>query len=127
VRHTVTLFPHWCNGGVGQVWALARTHQERGTEAYALRLLGEIATHRDRPEVTRAAAHYQQALALAQERGMHPLAAHCHRDLGTLYANIGQREQARTALATAVEMYRAMDMAFWLPQAGTALVQVEGR
>jgi tetratricopeptide (TPR) repeat protein len=112
---------------VERTLALARTHQERGTEAYALRLLGEIATHRDRPEVTRAAAHYQQALALAQERGMHPLAAHCHRDLGTLYANIGQREQARTALATAVEMYRAMDMAFWLPQAETALVQVEGR
>src|SRR6266850_7149393 len=29
---------------------------------------------------------YRQALALAEELGMRPLLAHCHRDLGTLYA-----------------------------------------
>ena len=29
---------------------------------------------------------------------MRPLQAHCHRGLGTLYATIGQREQARTEL-----------------------------
>jgi len=38
-----------------------------------------------------------------------------------------QQEQARTALATAIEMYRAMEMTFWLPQAEAALAQVEGR
>ena len=107
--------------------ALARTHQERGNEAYALRLLGAIATHRDLPDVTLAAAHYQQALALAQELGMRPLAAHCHRGLGMLYAKIGQRKQARTALATAIEMYRAMEMTFWLPETEAALAQIEGR
>jgi hypothetical protein len=37
---------------------------------------------------------------------------------------VGQREQARTALTTAVEMYRAMDMTFWLPQAEAALAQM---
>ena len=36
-----------------------------------------------------AAAHYRQALALAEELGMRPLQAHCHRDLGTLYAKTG--------------------------------------
>ena len=77
--------------------ALAREHQERGNQAYALRLLGEIAARRDPPESEQAAAHYQQALALADELGMRPLQAHCHRGLGTLYATIGQREQARTA------------------------------
>jgi tetratricopeptide (TPR) repeat protein len=107
--------------------ALARTHQERGNEAYALRLLGAIATHRDRPDVPRAAAHYQHALALAQALGMRPLAAHCHRGLGTLYATIGQREQARTAFATAMEMCRAMEMTFWLPETEAALAHVEGR
>jgi hypothetical protein len=35
-----------------------------------------------------------------------------------------QPEQARVALTTAIEMYRAMDMAFWLPQAEVALAQV---
>ena len=58
---------------------------------------------------------------------MRPLQAHCHLGLGTLYATIGQREQARTELSTAIALYRAMDMTFWLPQAEAALAQVEGR
>ena len=58
---------------------------------------------------------------------MRPLQAHCHRGLGTLYATAGQPAQARTALATAIEMYRAMDMAFWLPQTEAALAQVDTR
>ena len=56
-----------------------------------------------------------------------PLLAHCHRGLGTLYAATGQREQARTELSTAIDLYRAMDMTFWLPQTEAALAQVEGR
>jgi len=54
------------------------------------------------------------------------LVAHCHRGLGTLYATVGQWEQAHAALTTAIEMYRAMDMRFSLPQTETALAQVEG-
>ena len=107
-----------------RVLALTRAHQERGNEAHALRLLGEIAAHRAPPDVDVAAAHYCQALALAEELGMRPLQAHCHRGLGTLYATVGQREQAGAALTTAIEMYRAMDMMFWLPQAEVVLAQV---
>jgi hypothetical protein len=58
---------------------------------------------------------------------MCPLQAYCHRGLGTLYAKTGQREQARTDLAAAIALYRAMDMTFWLPQAETVWAQVEGR
>jgi tetratricopeptide (TPR) repeat protein len=107
--------------------AQARAHQERGHEAYALRLLGDIAVGRDLSESTQAEAYYQQALALADELGMRPLQAHCHRSLGTLYATTGQHEQARAALTTAINLYRTMDMTFWLPQAEAALVEVEGR
>jgi hypothetical protein len=53
--------------------------------------------------------------------------AHCHLGLGTLYTATSQREQARTALATAIALYRTMDMIFWLPQAEAALAQVNGR
>ena len=105
----------------------AREHQEHGHQAYALRLLGEIAVHRDPPEVEQAEAHYHEALALAEELGMRPLQAHCHLGLGTLYAKIGRREQAHPELSTAIALYRAMDMAFWLPQAEAALAQVEAR
>ena len=39
---------------------------------------------------------------------MRPLQAHCHRGLGTLYTTTSQPAQARTALATAIEMYPAI-------------------
>jgi DNA-binding NtrC family response regulator/tetratricopeptide (TPR) repeat protein/class 3 adenylate cyclase len=104
--------------------ALTRRHQERGHQAYALRLLGDIAARRQPPESARAETHYRQALALADELGMRPLQAHCHAGLGTLYARSGQREQARTALTRAIEMYRGMDMTFWLPQTEAALAKV---
>jgi class 3 adenylate cyclase/tetratricopeptide (TPR) repeat protein len=108
------------------VLAFTRAHQERGHEAYALRLLGEIAARREPPECEPAVAHNQQALALAETLGMRPLQAHCHRGLGTLYATTGQREQARAELSMAIEMYRSMEMTFWLPQTEAALAQVEG-
>ena len=104
----------------------SRTHQERGREAYALRLLGDIATHRDPPEIEEADTSYRQALALAEELGMRPLVAHCYHGLGTLYAKTGQREQAHVELAAAIDLYRTMEMTFWLPQAEAALAQAEG-
>jgi len=110
-----------------RVLAFTRAHQERGNQAYALRLLGDIAARREPLEIEPAKAYYRQALALAEELGMRPLQAHCHRGLGTLYAATGQREQARAALSTAIEMYRAMEMPFGLPQTAVALAQVEGR
>ena len=80
---------------VEQALALTHAHQERGNEAYALRLLGAIAARRDPPDIDVAEAHYQHALALAEELGMRPLQAHCHRGLGTLYAATGQRAGPR--------------------------------
>src|SRR5205807_6865365 len=99
----------------------SQEHKQRGNQAWTLRLLGEIAARRDSPEREQAEAHYQQALALAEELGMRPLQTHCHLGLGTLYAATGQREQARAALATAIALYCAMEMTFWLPQAEAAL------
>ena len=40
------------------------------------------------------------------------------------YANIDCDPPRRAVLATAIDLYRAMDMTFWLPQAETALAQV---
>jgi class 3 adenylate cyclase/tetratricopeptide (TPR) repeat protein len=108
-----------------QALDLARQLKARGEEAHALHQLGVVHAHANPPDVAPAEAHYQQALALAEELGMRPLVAHCHFGLGTLYATAGQREQARAALATAIEMYRAMGMTFWLPQAEATLAQVE--
>jgi hypothetical protein len=84
-RH-IRRIPAWRLADIGK-----RQTQERHNQAYALRLLGEIAARREPPESALAEAHYQQALALA----------------------------------AALALYRAMDMTFWLPQAETALAQVE--
>jgi tetratricopeptide (TPR) repeat protein len=67
------------------------------------------------------------ALALADELGMRPLAADCLLGLGTLYATIGQREQARAELSTAIALYRGMEMTSWLTRAEAALAQLEER
>jgi len=56
---------------------------------------------------------------------MRPLVAHCHHGLGRLYHQTGRDEQARTALAAAIELYRAMDMTFWLTQAEAARAKTE--
>jgi tetratricopeptide (TPR) repeat protein len=108
-----------------QALDLARQLKERAHEAHALHQLGVVYAHADSPDVAQTEAHYQQALALADALGMRPLQAHCHLGLGTLYATTGQGQQARTALATAIDLYRALAMTFWLPQAETALAQVE--
>ena len=107
--------------------ALARERQERGHQAYALRLLGDIAAHREPPEVEEAEDNFQRALALADELGMRPLQAHCRLGLGKLSVKIGRHDEACTELRTAIALYHAMDMTFWLPQAEAALAQVEGR
>jgi class 3 adenylate cyclase/tetratricopeptide (TPR) repeat protein len=101
--------------------ALARAHQERGTQAYALCLLGEIAARRTPLERVQAEMHYRQALTLAEDLGMRPLQAHCHRGFGMLYATMGQREQAHAALSTAMKMYQAMAMTFWQPETEAVL------
>jgi tetratricopeptide (TPR) repeat protein len=87
----------------------------RGIEAWALRLLGEIASAEDRFDA--AGAHFGQALALAAPRGMRPLVAHCHLGLAKLYQRTDKRQEAREHLRHAMRMYREMDMRFYLEQA----------
>jgi DNA-binding winged helix-turn-helix (wHTH) protein/tetratricopeptide (TPR) repeat protein len=108
--------------------ALAHTRgcKQQGYEAYALRLCGEVARQRAPLEVEPAEAAYQQAITLAETLEMRPLLAHCHLGLGTVYTQAGQRKQARAPLSTAVALYRAMGMTFWLPQAEATLAQVGG-
>src|SRR5262249_60041923 len=84
-----------------------------GFAAYALLLLGDVATHPDQFDAERGAAYYRQALALAEPRGIRPLAAHCHLGLGTLYRRTGAREPAQEHLTIATALYREMEMRFW--------------
>jgi tetratricopeptide (TPR) repeat protein len=95
---------------------LARDHDERGSAAWTLRLLGEIHSHCDPPDVIVAEDYYIQAEALVAELGMRPLVAHCHLSLGRLYQRKARWEQAHEHLTTAMAMYREMGMRYWLEQ-----------
>jgi hypothetical protein len=88
---------------------------------------GDIAVRREPPDGAQAAAHDRQALALAQELGMRPLQTRCHYGLGILYLRIERPQQARPRLSIAIELYRTMEMTFWLCPAENALAHVEGQ
>src|SRR6266542_3428685 len=100
---------------------LARQYKERGHEAYTLRLLGEIASREDSPDIGKAENHYRQALALAEALGMRPLIAHCRVGLSKLYRRTGNNEKAKTHLANGVAMMREMEMGVWLENAEAEL------
>jgi tetratricopeptide (TPR) repeat protein len=100
-----------------QAVSLARRHNERGHEAWSLRLLGEIASHPDSLDVEAAEAHYRQAIDLATDLGMRPLVAHCRLGQGTLCSRASKPQEAQNYLTIAAAMYREMDMPFWVEKA----------
>ena len=102
----------------------SRRHAERGNEARALYVLGEIASYDDSLNVDRAVAHYQQAMALAEELRMRPLLAHCHAGLGKLYGKTGNLQQAKAYLNTGLAMMREMEMGLWLEKAEAELKEL---
>jgi tetratricopeptide (TPR) repeat protein len=104
-------------GSADRALMLARQRGERGHEAWALRLLGDIGAYDRRSDVKTAEAQYAAATALASELEMRPLVAHCHLGLGKLSRRTDQREQAHEHLTIATTMYREMGMRFWLEQA----------
>jgi len=111
-------------GRLDEAWRLATRAVELsprhpGFAAHALHLLGDITTHPDRYDVERGEAHYREALALAEPRGMRPLVAHCHFGLGALYREQGARKNAHESLVRATTLYGEMGMRFWLEKAET--------
>src|SRR5262249_49323592 len=89
--------------------ALTRACQQRGWEAWALRLRGAVCAFQNGGS-GEAKEAYQHALSLATELGMRPLAAHCHLGLGRLPAKVGESEDMAANLARAMALYREMDM-----------------
>ena len=55
---------------------------------------------------------------------MRPTIALCNLGLGTLYLICGRQDHAHAELSTAIELYHAMEMRFWLSQAEAALAEI---
>jgi tetratricopeptide (TPR) repeat protein len=93
---------------------LARAHGERGHEAAALRLLGDVAAGQEPPLLTMASERYTMAISLADELGLRPLLARAHLGLGQLHRRGGQVLEAEAHLATAVVLFSDLGMRAWL-------------
>ena len=108
--------------------ARVRAHQERGNEAYALRLLGEIAAQREPPEIAAGRS------PLPARPSPWPKNSACARSRPTVTVasapcmpRPASGSRPVPSCPTAIELYQAMEMTFWLPETEAALAQVEGR
>jgi DNA-binding SARP family transcriptional activator len=102
---------------------LSRRNGQRGFEAEAMRILGEVVASRAGQEGD-ASALFHESLALARELGMRPLEARCQLGLGRLCRAASRRSAAGAHLATARTMLADMQMRFWLEQAEAELAQL---
>jgi transcriptional regulator with AAA-type ATPase domain/tetratricopeptide (TPR) repeat protein len=95
----------------------SRTQREPAAEGTALWLLGEILSRSRLPESEHADESYRAALMLAERFAFRPLMAKCHLGLARLDRRDGKPQNAVEHLTTAMEMFRELDMTFWLQQA----------
>ena len=116
---------------------LAIAHKERGHQAWALHLLGDIAArvvadavdHRDGRDVAidvaalqRARESYSQCAQLAEELGMRPLVARTHLGLGRLSRLTGNLDDAEQHLAAAATALSELQVRFWLRRTAEELM-----
>jgi DNA-binding NtrC family response regulator/tetratricopeptide (TPR) repeat protein len=99
---------------------LAREHKERGHEAWACRVLGEIPL-RSELSVPEAEEALHRALTLATELGMRPLVAHGRLGLGRWHRRAGQRADAEGHLRAAATLFSELQMRSWAAQAELTL------
>ena len=103
---------------------LARTSGERGHEAYAHHLLGEIAVRGDSPALDVALERYQAALGLAEQLGMRPLVGWAHLGLRAAYAAAGRQAEAETHGATGETLLHELGIHVWPDRAPTELTEL---
>jgi DNA-binding SARP family transcriptional activator/ABC-type cobalamin/Fe3+-siderophores transport system ATPase subunit len=93
---------------------LARAGGQDGCEAEALAVLAAVIAER-RPSAPEAALEaYGAAIAIAERRGLLPLAAHCRLGLGSLHRRLGHLAHAREHLAAAARAFHELGITRWL-------------
>jgi len=103
--------------------ALSRERHERGNEAWALHLAGQVAARRGPGGMTEARARLREALDRADGLGMRPLAALCRLSLGALAMAAGEPDEARASLSESIGELTAMRIATWRERAEALLAE----
>ena len=103
---------------------LAGSHKERGHQAWAWRLLGDLASRRGAPALAEAEAHYREALGIAEELRMQPVVAHAKLGLGRVMRLAGDRARAEEYVVTAFMSFRGMDVPYWVKKCGAEMMQL---
>ncbi|MGH7811176.1 MAG: hypothetical protein ACREP5_12940, partial [Candidatus Binatia bacterium] len=103
---------------------LSKRHKERGHGAISLKLGADIARRRVPADIEQVEARYREALTLAEDMGMRPLQAHCHRGLAKIHAAAGAHDRARGEFNAALELYRTMAMISWQTKTEKSVSQI---
>jgi len=91
---------------------LSDKREERGFETWAMLIMAGI--HAATKRFEEARQWYQRALQQATNLSMRPLVAHCHKGLGGIDFNLGNKKEAQLEDEMALEMYRSLGMNYWL-------------
>jgi tetratricopeptide (TPR) repeat protein len=101
----------------------ARNHEEKGREAWILRLIAMI-HDRQKQDGELVESYYRQALVMATQLGMRPLQAHCHFGLGEFLKRANEQKKAVAELCFAIELFGSMDMIAPLTRAKNCLADL---
>ena len=103
-----------------RAYEIACRYGERGHQAWALRLLGELAGRAYPLDGPRAQQYLEHAATLGAELLMRPLIARCRLSLGRLFARMGDRDRAAAELGNASRQFAQLGMNYWSRQAEAA-------
>jgi class 3 adenylate cyclase/tetratricopeptide (TPR) repeat protein len=92
---------------------LAINSGERGYQAWALKLLGDV-TLAQSLDPLQARSSYDQSMEIASQLSMQPVQAHLHLSAGRLCRHMNQVEQAQHEISRAIACYKKMEMPLWL-------------
>ena len=92
---------------------MTRFIRSRGLEGWGNWLYGAVAASLGPAANEQAGPAYERALAIAEELGMRPLAAHCHFGLGLLAGRSGRAEEHRQRLQAARSAFTELGMTRW--------------
>jgi tetratricopeptide (TPR) repeat protein len=103
---------------------ICRQRRERGHEAWALRLSGEILGRAPVPDLAAAATVLRLALTLADRLEMRPLVASIRLGRGNICLNMGNSSEARCEFHSALSLFNELNIANWIPSIERTLASI---